>query len=318
MKFKFNQEIHRNEEYFGRFDQIMIDVYIDKDQQPYSGNSKMLPGRDAFINPKTGWENVVLITPLDSESLKRFLEYDYENVWVKLLYKYDSIIIPDFYVVTYDTIIAKIPKNALGNPRKWWGYQVAVMGFSKDNCDEDNLFVMPVRANATEVNFGGGSSYYGNPNILDILDNGDQKNILGDYDINPIEKRAKFVRIPMIYKSKIKNKVKLNVKVSKKAEKFIKTHSEDIISKKKDEPVNDKNRQTCILNMRKILKAAKKYKKDNPDDKTVTLFDLLLSGYISEDIKCPSGGMYKIINEGDKIKVECIKKDGSLLHGVIE
>ena len=113
MKFKFNEEIKRNNTFFGRWDQILIDVYIDKDQQPYSGEEKALPGRDVEFNKNSLWESVVLVSPIKSEEMKDFLDKRYEDLWTKLHYKMGDLIVPDFYIVSYDTITAKVPKRYL-------------------------------------------------------------------------------------------------------------------------------------------------------------------------------------------------------------
>ncbi|MFW5782686.1 MAG: glucodextranase DOMON-like domain-containing protein, partial [Candidatus Muiribacteriaceae bacterium] len=164
-KVRFNEEVHRSTNFFGRWDQILIDIYIDRDQQSYSGEDDALPGRDIRFREENAWETVVMMSPLNSEWLKDFLDTEYEDTRTSLLYKNKRLVIPDFYVVGYDTITAKVPKYIIGEPREWWGYQVAVMGFDPDLVNKDSLFVSSIRATPNKVNFGGGSAYYGNPNV---------------------------------------------------------------------------------------------------------------------------------------------------------
>jgi|GEM_PF-6191123 len=328
MKFKFNEEIRRNNTLFGRWDQILIDVYIDKDQQPYSGEEKALPGRDVEFNKSSLWESAVLISPVKSEEIKDFIDKRYEDLWTKLHYKMGDLIIPDFYIVSYDTITAKVPKRYLGTPREWWGYQVVVMGFDPNLQNKDNLFTMEVRPTPGDRNFGGGSSYYGNPNVLDILDGTDkdsQKYILSDYELNPIRDRAKFASLPMVYESKLEGKEKVDLEISKKAKEFLKREKKKVENNNKkgeeEEGILSKSASSlhdeCVKQMRNILKAAKKYKNENPDDSNITIFDLILSGYLADNPKCPDGGIYKVADD-KKLKIQCIDLEGNLLHGMVE
>ena len=48
-----------------------IDIYIDKDRQPGSGFSRLLPGREAEIQPEFAWERIVCLTPLPNEASAR-------------------------------------------------------------------------------------------------------------------------------------------------------------------------------------------------------------------------------------------------------
>ncbi len=57
------------------------------------------------------------------------------------------------------------------------GVQVFSLGFDL-NADEDNTYNMTVEKFTGQFNFGGGSNYNGNPNVIDIL--GSNK-ILEDY-----------------------------------------------------------------------------------------------------------------------------------------
>ncbi|MGM0606873.1 MAG: glucodextranase DOMON-like domain-containing protein [Candidatus Muiribacteriota bacterium] len=321
MKFEFHEPVNRNNSYFGRFDQIMIDVYIDRDQQPYSGETKSLPGRDVEFKHNQGWESVVLVTPLGSEKIKKFLEYDYDNIQTKLWYKSGKIALPEFYVTSHKTITAKVPKKHVGEPRDWWGYQVLVMGFSEDNLTRKNLYVKPVSASAGSKYFGGGSNYYGNPNVLDILDDGKnfiQKDILSNYKISPNRENAKFVKLPMIYSKKIDGKEIIDIDVDVQAENFLKEQEKKL----NQELISDKdvdNKENCRKNMEKIKDAAEEYKKENPIDSNFTFFDLLLAGFVTEEIKCSNGGMYRIEHgEENSIKVKCIDREGNILHGFVE
>jgi hypothetical protein len=319
MKFTFAEEIERNSDYFGRWDQFLIDVYIDKDQQPYSGENKTLLGRDCSIIPENAWESVVMISPMHSEWVKNYLEYETNDIRTKLLYKAGNIVVPDFYIVSYDTITAKIPKYLLGSPREWWGYQVMVMGFDENELNTENIFVRKVGATSSPNNFGGGSAYYGNSNILDILDNGkdiSQKRILSDYSINPVRERAEFPRLSMIYKNKIEGKEKIDVGFSRQADKIVARESQKVqnVNDKADKDKNINENSVHIKNMKKILDAAVKYRKDKPEDINITIFDLMLSGYIDESVKAPGNNIYKVQDEkGGKIKIECNNINGEII-----
>ncbi|MFA5478665.1 MAG: glucodextranase DOMON-like domain-containing protein [Candidatus Muiribacteriota bacterium] len=317
LKFRFFEEIAKNTSYFGRFGQIIIDVYIDRDQQPYSGEIHTLPGRDVVFNQNQAWETMVLVNPLESEGVRYFLDNDYEDVRTKLLYKSGKIVVPDFYITGFDTITAKIPKKDIGEPKSWWGYQVLVMGFNENNRGKDNLFLMEARATTGIYNFGGGSAYFGNPNVLDILDNGDninQKEILSDFSLNPERSMAKFPETPMIYGKKIEGVEKIDISINKSAQQFLKNR-ENVENKNKQENLNS----DCKNNMALILEAAYLYRKEKPDDRNFTFFDLLLSGLVSDNIRCKDGGYYRLKHlEKGKIRIECIDLEGNILHGFAE
>jgi hypothetical protein len=48
-----------------------IDIYIDRDREPGSGLVKLLPGREAEVQPEFAWERLVCLTPLPNEATAR-------------------------------------------------------------------------------------------------------------------------------------------------------------------------------------------------------------------------------------------------------
>jgi hypothetical protein len=80
-------------------------------------------------------------------------------------------------VVDYNAITAKISKNKIGDLGNLIGIQVFSLGFDKD-AKKKNTFNMLVENYTGQNNFGGGTNFDGNPNVIDILGSNEK---LADY-----------------------------------------------------------------------------------------------------------------------------------------
>jgi len=178
----------------------MIDIYIDMDHRPDSGNTFALPGRNIEFNPGEGWEKVVVIHPgskrlIDTVATER-------SEWHELYKARSDILVPRDLKVRQYQIIVRVPKRDFPDtPVDQWGYQVCVMGYDPSNLARNGLFNREVRAFATDGHFGGGSDYEGNPNIIDILspDKDSQFAVLSRFRSGPYSGEHILAILPMIY-----------------------------------------------------------------------------------------------------------------------
>ncbi|PCJ16952.1 MAG: hypothetical protein COB02_14900 [Candidatus Cloacimonadota bacterium] len=177
----------------------LVDIYIDKDHRPVSGNTFSLPGRNIEFNEDEAWEKVVVVSP-DSEKLIK--NYITTNSDMRYLYEARNDIIPahNVFSKTY-SLVARVKKSDIGDPQSHWGYQVCVMGFNQENEKRNGLFNSEVRSFASETSFGGGTDYDGNPNIIDILspDKKSQYGVMSQFRSNPYAKENLVAIIPMVY-----------------------------------------------------------------------------------------------------------------------
>lgn len=186
----------------------LFDIYIDKDHTPFSGRTDALPGRAVSFDPSSAWEQVVVISPHTRETLMRGIKEKAEEIEFMFIGK--KLIIPSYPKVKKRTFIARVAKEEIGNPQPWWGYQVLLLG----NSDSESVYSFmnkEVFSFAGEMEFGGGSDFRGNPNMLDLLD-GDghfnQYEALAKYVSKPDPRKNKFAVIKHLYKAERKPAVK--------------------------------------------------------------------------------------------------------------
>ncbi len=172
---RINRDFKNDKDYFGGWDVQMFDVYLQFDQGKHT---MAVNGRNVKFSDK--WNKAVVIAPerktrVQREIYKKNTEVsdyvsDYEDIA-------SDVIVPDTYIVDFDTLSARISKEKLEGLEDLRGVQVFSLGFDL-NADEDNTYNMTVEKFTGQFNFGGGSNYNGNPNVIDIL--GSNK-ILEDY-----------------------------------------------------------------------------------------------------------------------------------------
>ena len=167
-----------------------IEVYIDEDHLPGSGEALLLPGRGASAAKESAWEKAILITPnptLAEKELKRIAPQ-----------MSDKVIMPKDYKVEGNTVICEVQTKDIGEITPYWGYIVIVtpadfggskkgpMGLSPlGKTNEESLLLRPVKPGAGEWDFGGGDVSGLSPNIIDmIVPSGEsQEKTLSGYNI---------------------------------------------------------------------------------------------------------------------------------------
>lgn len=289
----------------------LIDIYIDTDNIKYSGYKKALPGRNVIFSPESYWDKMIIISPIGKDKVVKAIKEKTEHFRLKEMMDRKEILIPNFYFVSQSTIIAKVLKKDLGIPHKNWGYQVFMMGFRENTNTPDLLLNMDVRSVRNATSFGGGDNFSGDPNIIDMLENypGEQEKVLSNYESYADKKFNKYAVISMI-----RNKEYIKKNTPKIVEKKVDNEKKVVLP---DEYAK-KNEKICRKNMKELLKIAKKYWNEHPDDPNVTVYDLLLNGYIREIPKCPDGGRYDIFGEDNKkLKIRCYNPNG-ISHGIYE
>ncbi|MDD5092036.1 MAG: glucodextranase DOMON-like domain-containing protein [Candidatus Wallbacteria bacterium] len=288
----------------------MIDIYIDTDRITGSGYREALPGRNVVFATESHWDKMIVISPAGSDRMRHFLSNKPEHFRLREMLNNKTIIVPDFYFVSHSTIIAKILKRDLGEPQANWGYQALMLGYDESNWDPDTFLNMEVRTWPDYKSFGGGDEFSGDPNVIDMLErvNGEQEKLLSSYSSYAHRARNEYAIVPMIYSGAPVTKAQIPV---------AEAYSAPV------EPVSPRSKSNqaasaCRNNMKELLLQAGKYWREHPDDLNVTVYDLLLNGYIVEIPKCPAGGKYDIFGEEEnKLQIKCYNPNGEA-HGILK
>jgi len=185
------------------FHALNLDVYIDRDRAPGSGNTRMLPGRNAEVDPDSGWERAVCLTPYPKEAealLKKTLSEEVrketletrtddgrltaaEKAEIKRAVGLElsgTVFFPTRVEVRNRLVRFFVPAPFLGGPAKAeWGWIVAssgaapagqvdllkIAGLRKD-APLEPLFIMRATPTASAETFGGADEDDPNPPAL--------------------------------------------------------------------------------------------------------------------------------------------------------
>lgn len=184
-----------------------VDVYIDVDGMPGSGNTKTLPGRNVEVDPANGWERAVCLTPLPNQAgtLVRRTYAELGRNEARETMSADgrlsgeqkkeiksevsrqvaeSIFFPTVVEVRGRLVRFFVPISFLGGPAKAeWGYVVGSSGVDvtgeydlvklaglKPDAPMEPLFIMRVAPGRTANMFGGADDADpAPPALIDIL-----------------------------------------------------------------------------------------------------------------------------------------------------
>lgn len=100
-----------------------IEIYLDTDANPATGERRALPGRGVSL--AAGWERAVWICPRPARARAELARRDAALA--------ERVIVPDLVVVRGRTLTARIPKAVLGEPDPSWGYAVLLTGAFSDD-----------------------------------------------------------------------------------------------------------------------------------------------------------------------------------------
>jgi hypothetical protein len=177
-----------------------IDVYIDADGAPGSGEARCIPGRRVAFEGGRGWEAAVVLTPQPGAT---------RNLLAGALGEAARrVVVPDRVHASGRTVRARVPIAALGGrPLPSWGWSVHVSGARWDRSFEavgrltggkpaPDAFTMPVLPIAEAWAFGGAPEGDAHPQVIDVLlpRGADQKAVLGSFDAAS----GAFARVPFV------------------------------------------------------------------------------------------------------------------------
>ena len=147
------------------FDVQHVQIYIDTDGEPGSGNVRTLPGLNVYIHPSHAWDRVVIISPQPYSRVSIEVEAkgkQFENY----------VVIPKKIVGQGRTLIATVLKKELGVDKdtdiSTWKYQV-FMQSNEGFPDKEDLLTRNVNEYNGLHRFGGGNDYWGDPEVMDML-----------------------------------------------------------------------------------------------------------------------------------------------------
>uniref|UniRef100_A0A7C3MQB6 Pullulanase n=1 Tax=Dictyoglomus thermophilum TaxID=14 RepID=A0A7C3MQB6_DICTH len=173
-----------------------IHIYIDKDGKENSGFRDFIPGVRAQTTLNSAWDMAILVEGWPTE-----LKASVKSA-VPEMYKY--CIFPAKGVsVEGNTIIIPVPKKSLGGDfEKGWGFQVFILGQEGfPTQDPVSCRIREVLSSPQQWRFGGGDDFYGDPNIIDLLDYEviNQYEVLSKYKSDAKYEKNVYAQIPFIY-----------------------------------------------------------------------------------------------------------------------
>ncbi|MCL4807049.1 MAG: hypothetical protein KJ062_04535 [Thermoanaerobaculia bacterium] len=212
-----------------------VDVYIDVDGKPGSGNTRMLPGRNVEIDPASGWEKAICLTPLPEQAgtLLRRSYAEAERNAARETRTEDGKLTPEMKdeiksevsrqvaeSVFFPTVVEIrgravrffVPNTFLGGPAKAeWGYVVGSSGAAvsgrydlvklaglKPDAPMEPLFIMRAAAGRTASTFGGAAEEDpAPPALVDVIvaPGASQETLLGSGNL----KTRTLPRLPAVY-----------------------------------------------------------------------------------------------------------------------
>jgi len=159
---------------FANWDMQMFDIYLQLEDNK---NTMAVSGRNVKFSE--AWSKSIVIAPERQNNLKRAIYSKNTEVGDSISSYEDisrDIIVPNIQFADYNTVYARVLKSNL-DLSKLKAVQVFSMPYDGDAKNHNTLNSI-VEEYTGQYNFGGGSNFYGNPNVIDIL--GDNKK-LGDY-----------------------------------------------------------------------------------------------------------------------------------------
>jgi len=175
------------------------DIYIDIDGIPGSGYKYALPGRDLNFADNMGWEKMIIVSPISEIELEEILNDKIDEL--EFQDQIPDILFPEYVKIYRDKLVISIAKKKLPRISERSGFQLFAMGY-KDLVSPNRLINRDVKSFATKDDFGGGSDYYGDPSIIDlIMPKGcDQYDFLKRHKAQPFRENIQYAEVPFVYK----------------------------------------------------------------------------------------------------------------------
>jgi len=176
----------------------IAEIYIDMDHRWGSGHKSAILGRNVTFYPENHWEKVVFVSPMSTEFVRDAIRQKTDSLeFVDMLS--DFVFPVNINVYDY-TLSAMVRKSELGEYNSGWGFQV-LSTIHDDTSSYLTFYNRQIFKSVTEDNFGGGTDFFGAPNLLDMLvpKGKSQKEILSRYNDHPNFSMAEFAKIPCVY-----------------------------------------------------------------------------------------------------------------------
>ncbi len=137
-------------------------LFIDTDRKAGSGFDEGLPGLNVRFPNDARWDKVVLLSPQGKTRLEA-------EIGSKAAKMKSAIVIPTTTRAQGATLVAKLPKSALGGaPSKTWAFQL-IMQSNEGFPDKKDFLTRKVNEVKGEHRFGGGHDYDCDPHAIDLL-----------------------------------------------------------------------------------------------------------------------------------------------------
>jgi hypothetical protein len=175
------------------------DIYIDIDGFPNSGYKFALPGRDLNFADNMGWEKMILVSPMSEIDMENILNDKIDEL--EFQDQVPDILFPEYIKIVRDKVIITIAKRKLPGISERSGFQCFAMGY-KDIVSPNRLINRDVKSFPTQDDFGGGSDYYGDPAIMDLImpEGCDQYEFLKQHQAHPFRENILYAEVPFVYK----------------------------------------------------------------------------------------------------------------------
>lgn len=161
-----NSYFKNDAEFFGGWDIQMFDIYLNTGEGKHR---QAIAGRNLKI--RDGWDKAVIVAPEREVRIKNKVFEENKEVSDDISDYEDltgAIYLPDSIYVDNNKLIIRVSKDKLGSWNEVKGIQLFALGFTTDPSD-DYTYNMDVEEFTGQNNFGGGTNYEGNSNVLDIL-----------------------------------------------------------------------------------------------------------------------------------------------------
>lgn len=176
----------------------IAEIYIDTDHKWGSGHRSAILGRNLLFYPECQWEKVVFISPMSTEFVRSAIRYKTDSL--EFVDTLSDFVFP-VNIDVYDyALSATVRKSDLGEFSPRWGFQL-MSSVHDDTSSYMTFYNRQIFKSQTDDNFGGGTDFFGAPNVLDVLvpKGQSQKEILSRYKDHPNFAMAEFAKVPCVY-----------------------------------------------------------------------------------------------------------------------
>ena len=168
-----------------------IDIYLDTDRVPGSGETAALGGRRVRFAPEWAWEYAIWVEGWNQRIFSAQGGQAQGGAAAEVQGGAPRVSVDS----AERSITVRVPKAVVGEPQPTWGYQVFVLG-QEGYPESDSLRVREVKANRAEWRFGGGDDGSWDPNVIDMLapPGTTQEAILSAYSVS----EGRLAVVPMV------------------------------------------------------------------------------------------------------------------------